>query len=390
MLENLDIGNRVSVDQKQIRASARNDKSEFSGHPHQLSAILGRGPDRLKRRKPEKLNKHKQIARVSAMRVPLETIVSSRQHSHAPLPQFGHFRADGLDFLFSTRAQVVTGRDAVFLAILQAPIGQPHGRSDEYAVLACFQHVRSLLISKGGVIDHLDAVPDAHLHRVGRSRMGRHHPVSLARDLTHRCDFVIGHGRIFGKRVFPRTRRRGHDLEGIHPALGGLPAGLPELFGTVEDKRIGIFLADIAETAAHRHLAGGRLQARPRDIPGIDRVTNGDIRVIAGRTATEHAGEAVVEQQSGVFGRFKHMALGRDLGEFLERGRVQEAQMSMGIGHAGHQGSTCAIDTLCVRCLDSSPIACDLRDPVSPDQNLTGKRSCAGSVNHVHIDEKCL
>jgi len=64
--------------------------------------------------------------------------------------------------------------------------------------------------------------------------------------------------------------------------------------------------------------------------------------------------------------------------------------MSMGVCHPGHQGGASTINKLCIGSLDGGTLARDLRNPVAPDQNLTGESCRTGSVNHVHIDEKCL
>ena len=75
-----------------------------------------------------------------------------------------------------------------------------------------------------------------------------------------------------GQWVRARSRRRRHDLERVHPGARCGAARRTERFGPIEDQRVGILHADIADPPGDCHLPGGGLEPRPRDVACVDGV----------------------------------------------------------------------------------------------------------------------
>src|SRR6266436_366110 len=89
-LQELDVGERIAVDEEEIGEVAGLDLAELLGAAHDLAAEAGGGDERLHGGEAEHVDEEEKIARVGTVRVPGEAVVAAGQHADAALAHLAH------------------------------------------------------------------------------------------------------------------------------------------------------------------------------------------------------------------------------------------------------------------------------------------------------------
>jgi hypothetical protein len=89
-LQELDVGERIAVDEEEIGEVAGLDLAELAGTAHDLAAEAGGGDERLHGSEAEHVDEEEQIARVGAVRVPGEAVVAAGEHADPALAHLAH------------------------------------------------------------------------------------------------------------------------------------------------------------------------------------------------------------------------------------------------------------------------------------------------------------
>ena len=89
-LQELDVGERIAVDEEEIGEVAGLDLAELSGAAHDFPAQAGGGHERLHGSEAEHVDEKKEIARVGAVRVPGEAVVAAGEHADPALAHLAH------------------------------------------------------------------------------------------------------------------------------------------------------------------------------------------------------------------------------------------------------------------------------------------------------------
>src|SRR4029077_16277119 len=114
----------------------------------------------------------------------------------------------------------VARRETVVARFVQARPGDRQRRRDEHAVLVLLQQVLRLLVGVRRVVDHVDAVPNAHLDRLGASRMRGDAAVLLSRDLAYGGGLVVCNWRA-GATTSPDISGRAEVIAGADASPDG-------------------------------------------------------------------------------------------------------------------------------------------------------------------------
>ncbi len=391
VLQQLDVVRRIAVDEHEIGQEAGLDLPQLVPLHHDLAAEPGRRDDCLHRGEAEQGDEMLEVARIAADRVPREAVIAAGQDAHAAPLQLLHDSDRVLELPPHAETFGDAGREAPGSRLVQRRIADADGRHDEDAVLGLVQPVDRLGVGEGRMEDQVDAVAQAHLHRLSRAGMGGDALAALARHLAHRLDLGISHHRLL--RPCPRHElvARGVDLQRVDAFADHLPGDLAELFRAVADDGEGLAVempqADVAEPARDGHLRRRGEHARAGNFAGVDGIADDHVEPRLGGGGAVDAGETLVEHQLGMARRQQRVLLGRNRAERFEVGRVGEAYVRMGLDEARHQRRAAAVDhhRLAGR---RRPLAADALDAVALDEDVTGERFGARAVDDPDVREE--
>ena len=201
---------------------------------HDLPAVEGRGAERFHGREAQVGDEVLEVLGIGPVLDPGESVVAAGQHADAALVHLLQRLAGDLQLAVIAHGLRRLRRDAP-LGGVERGVDQPRDAGGhEVPILPRLQHVERFLVGEARVVDDLDAVAHALLHRLRRAGVGGHALAAQVRLLHRDRDLLVGHRREL--RGDARDVLAGEvQLHGVHPVLEEHPHRLPHLLGAVDD-----------------------------------------------------------------------------------------------------------------------------------------------------------
>jgi len=151
--------------------------------------------------------------------------------------------------------------DAPGSGLVQRRVKVAEHRCDEHSSVLRFELVAGLLVQQRGVVDHVDAMAQAHLHRFRAARMRGNALAVRLRHVAYRGDLGIVHHSGIGRGSRRAGVARDIDLQRIDALAHHFAREAAELFGAIADHgeilAVHVIQAHIAEAGGDRHFGTG-------------------------------------------------------------------------------------------------------------------------------------